>query len=146
MEYFLVHTCTAQNRLEIKWVEFKIFRAILTYPHKKLSWKNNNKQNSLEKTNSTCLDTYYCLELHGPKINIMMFKVVSGPSDIQFPPNVLFTRREGNRQFHPKKVIQVGAKTNKYQHSFIARKIRDWNSLPNSVIEKQSCAFTRCHF
>ena len=71
-----------------------------------------------------------------------MFKVVSGPSDIQFPPNVLFTRRQGNRQFHPKKVIQVGAKTNKYQHSFIARKIRDWNSLPNSVIEKQSCAFT----
>ena len=32
---------------------------------------------------------------------------------------------------------QVGAETNKYQHSFIARKIRDWNSLPNSVIEKQ---------
>ena len=46
-EYFVVHTCTAQNRLKIKWVEFKIFRAILTHPHKKLSWKNNNKQNSL---------------------------------------------------------------------------------------------------
>ena len=67
-----------------------------------------------------------------------MFKVVSGLSATQFPPYILFKRRQGTRQFHLKKFIQVGAKTNKYQHSFIARTIRDWNSLPSSVIEKQS--------
>ena len=33
---------------------------------------------------------------------------------------------------------QVSAKTNKYQHNFIASTIRDWNSLPNRVIEEQS--------
>ena len=68
----------------------------------------------------------------------IMFKVVSGLSTIQFPPFILFKRRQGTRQFHLKKFIQVGAKTNKYQHSFIARTIRGWNSLPSSVIEKQS--------
>ena len=67
-----------------------------------------------------------------------MFKVVSGLSATQFPPHILFKRRQGTRQFHLKNFIQVGAKTNKYQHSFIARTIRGWNSLPSSVIEKQS--------
>ena len=80
----------------------------------------------------------------------MMFKVVSGLSAIQFSPYLYYLKEDralGNS--HPKKVIQVGAKTNKYQHSFIARTIRDWNSLPNSVIEKQSVdAFKKavmCH-
>ena len=78
-----------------------------------------------------------------------MFKVVSGLSATQFPPYILFKRRQGTRQSHLKKFIQVDAKTNKYQHSFIARTIRDWNSLPSSVIEKQSVeAFKKtvmCH-
>ena len=67
-----------------------------------------------------------------------MFKLVSGLTATQFPSYILFKRRQGTRQFHLKKFIQVGAKTNKYQHSFIARTIRGWNSLPSSVIEKQS--------
>ena len=41
-----------------------------------------------------------------------------------------FKRRQSTRQFHPKKFIQVSSKANKNQHSFIAHKIRDWNSLP----------------
>ena len=56
---------------------------------------------------------------------------------------MLFKRRQGTRQFHPKKFIQVKLRNqlrNQYQHGFIACKIRDWNSLPNSVIEKQSCS------
>lgn len=35
--------------------------------------------------------------------------------------------------------VQVSAKCNKYQwYSFIARTVRDWNSLANKVIEQQS--------
>ena len=45
-------------------------------------------------------------------------QVVSSLSAIQFPPYILFKRRQGIRQFHPK--------------------TRDWNSLPNSAIVKQS--------
>ena len=68
----------------------------------------------------------------------MMFIVVSSLSAMQFLPHILLKRRQGTKQFHPTKFIQVSAKTNKYQHSFIARTIRDWNSLPNSVIKKHS--------
>ena len=48
----------------------------------------------------------------------MMFKVVSGLSAIQFPPYLYYLKGDralGNS--HPKKFIQVGAKTNKYQQS-----------------------------
>ena len=38
-----------------------------------------------------------------------MFKVVSGLSATQFPPYILFKRRQGTRQFHLKKFIHVGA-------------------------------------
>ena len=68
-------------------------------------------------------------------------KWLSSLSATQFPPYILFKRRQGSRQFHPTKFIQLGARTNKYQNSFVARTIRDWNCLPNrsnSVIEKQS--------
>ena len=32
----------------------------------------------------------------------------------------------------------VGAKINKYKHSFLPQTIREWNSLPNFIIEQQS--------
>ena len=41
-----------------------------------------------------------------------MFKVVSGLSATQFPPYILFKRRQGTRQFHLKKFIQVQTNTN----------------------------------
>ena len=47
-------------------------------------------------------------------------------------------KRQGTRQFHPKKFIEVGVKTNKYKHSFLAHTIGDWNSPPNHVIEEPS--------
>lgn len=44
---------------------------------------------------------------------------------------------------------QVSAKKNKYHHTFIASTIRDWNSLPNRVVEEQSVEAlkkaARCH-
>ena len=48
----------------------------------------------------------------------MMFKIVSGLSAIQCPPYLYYLKGDrtlGNS--HPKKFIQVGAKTNKYQQS-----------------------------
>ena len=68
----------------------------------------------------------------------MMFQVVSGQSAVQIPSYITQKKRQGTRQFHPKKFIEVGARTNKYKHSFLAQTIRDWNSLPNHVIEEPS--------
>ena len=42
-----------------------------------------------------------------------MSKVVSSLSAIQVPPYILFKRRQGIRQFHPKTFIQVDAKKKK---------------------------------
>ena len=65
-EYLLIYT--AQNRLKIKrgswWVEFNIFRAILT---KFFLKEQYNKQTLLfniylSKGNSVYLKTYYCLK------------------------------------------------------------------------------------
>ena len=64
----------------------------------------------------------------------MMFQVISGQS----------VERQGTRQYHPKKFVEVGARTNRYKHSFLARKIRDWNSLLNKIInEKTGEAFKK---
>ena len=64
----------------------------------------------------------------------MMFKVVSGQSAMQIPSYIIQKKRQGTRQFHPKKFIEA----NKYKHSFLAQTIRDWNSLPNHILEEQS--------
>ena len=73
----------------------------------------------------------------------MMFKMISGLRAIQPGRYILFKRRRGTGQFHPEKFIQVSAKTNKCQHSFIARTIRDWNCLPNCVIESSQWRFSK---
>ena len=59
----------------------------------------------------------------------MMFKVVSGLSAIKFPPLCRKGDRVLDNSSLRSKFIhrQVGAKTNTYQHSFIARTIKDWN-------------------
>ena len=68
----------------------------------------------------------------------MMIKVVSGQSTVQIPSYITQKKGQDTRQFHAKKFIEVGAKTNKYKHSFLAQTIRAWNSLPNHIIEEQS--------
>ena len=73
----------------------------------------------------------------------MMFKMISGLWAIQPRRYILFKRRRGTGQFHSEKFIQVSAKTNKCQHSFIARTIRDWYSLPNCVIESSQWRFSK---
>ena len=68
----------------------------------------------------------------------MIFKVVSGQSVVQIPSYITQKKQQSTRQSLPKKFIEVGAKINKYKHSFLAQTIRDLNSLPNHIIEEQS--------
>ena len=68
----------------------------------------------------------------------MIFKVVSSLLAIQFPPYILFKRRQGIRQFHPKTFIQDGAKKKQQISTKFYCKYNQRLELPNSVIEKQS--------
>ena len=80
-------------------------------------------------------------------LHTIMFKVVSGLSAIQFPPYILFKRRQGTRRFHPNKFIQVGANTNKYQSVLL--QIQSQTGTPYQMVSylksSQSEAFKKAH-
>ena len=80
-------------------------------------------------------------------LHTIMFKVVSGLSAIQFPPYTLFKRRQGTRRFHPKKFIQVGSNTNKYQSVLL--QIQSQTGTPYQMVSylksSQSEAFKKAH-
>ena len=80
-------------------------------------------------------------------LHTIMFKVVSGLSAIQFPPYILFKRRQGTRRFHPNKFIQVGANTNKYQSVLL--QIQSQTGTPYEMVSylksSQSEAFKKAH-
>ena len=80
-------------------------------------------------------------------LHTIMFKVVSGLSAIQFPPYILFKRRQGTRLFHPKKFIHVGANTNKYQSVLL--QIQSQTGTPYQMVSylksSQSEAFKKAH-
>ena len=59
----------------------------------------------------------------------MMFKVVSGHQLHWFPPCIRFKRRQGTKQFHPKKFFQVNAKTNKYSNTVLLQVQSDTGNL-----------------
>ena len=80
-------------------------------------------------------------------LHTIMFKVVSGLSAIQFPPYILFKRRQGTRRFHPNKFIQVDANTNKYQSVLL--QIQSQTGTPYQMVSylksSQSEAFKKAH-
>ena len=67
-----------------------------------------------------------------------MFKVVSGHQLYWFPPCIRFKRRQGTRQFHPKKFFQVNAKTNKYSNAVLLHVQSDTGNLYKVVSLKSS--------
>ena len=66
------------------------------------------------------------------------FKVVSGHQLYPFPPCIWFKRRQGTRQFHPKKFFQVNAKTNKYSNAVLLHVQSDTGNLYKVVSLKSS--------
>ena len=82
-------------------------------------------------------------------LHTIMFKVVSGLSAIQFPPYILFKRRQGTRWFHPKKFIQVGANTNKYNQFYcrynhrlelLTKWCHTWKAVSRRLSKRPTCA------
>ena len=66
---------------------------------------------------------------------------VSSQSAIQFPPYILFKRRQGIRQFHSKTFIQVGAKTSKiikYQHSYVLLQVQSETGTSYKIVSLKS--------
>ena len=63
-----------------------------------------------------------------------LHKVVHNESPIILPPGIQFTQRV-TRQNHARRFIRLSSSQSYYQLSFFPRTIKDWNSLPNNIID-----------
>ena len=65
------------------------------------------------------------------------YKGINNLSGLSIPPYFLSTQRS-TRHHHTHHFIQPSTQTSYYQHSYFPRTIKDWNSLPVSVIESET--------
>ena len=42
------------------------------------------------------------------------------------------------RSFHPKRFINLGSKSNTYRCSFFIKTVKEWNELPDELIEQET--------
>ena len=65
------------------------------------------------------------------------YKGINNLSGLSIPPYFLPTQRS-TRHHHTHHFIQPSTRSSYYQHAFFPRTIKDWNSLPVSVIESEN--------
>ena len=65
---------------------------------------------------------------------IIFYKIVNGLISIELPPYIQKPTRV-TRSYHPKRFINMSSSSNTYKFSFYTRTIKDWNLLPDYVIE-----------
>ena len=53
-------------------------------------------------------------------------------------PDYIKTRCRTTRSQHQQRFMHLGSNTDMYKHSFFARTLRDWDALPNNIIELPS--------
>ena len=68
----------------------------------------------------------------------MLLKIVFGMNKLNFDDLFEFTKCNSTRANHPYKLYVKPAKCNPYKYSFPIRIVRDWNSLPGSIVEAGS--------
>ena len=66
------------------------------------------------------------------------YKIVFGINKLNFDDLFEFTKCNSTRANHPYKLYLKPAKCNPYKYSFPIRIVRDWNSLPRSIVEAGS--------
>ena len=64
----------------------------------------------------------------------MFYKSIYHLTAVQLPPYFLRTQ-QSTRQYHPLHFIVPSTNCDYYKYSFFPRAIRDWNNLPNDLIE-----------
>ena len=66
------------------------------------------------------------------------YKIVFGMNKLNFDDLFEITKCNSTRANHPYKLYVKPAKCNPYKYSFPIRIVRDWNSLPGSIVEAGS--------
>ena len=65
----------------------------------------------------------------------ILHKAVHGQAAIRIPPTFHLRQNSSTRNYHPKKYININTSTNVYKNSFFPRSIKDWNDLPDHLLE-----------
>ena len=69
---------------------------------------------------------------------VVCYKIVFGMNKLNFDDLLEFTKCNATCANHPYKLYVKPAKRNPYKYSFPIRIVRDWNSLPGSIVEAGS--------
>ena len=63
-----------------------------------------------------------------------LYKIVNGNRAVEIP-NYFRQKERQTRNYHPLKFINAGCRTNIYKYSFFPRSVKEWNELPETIIE-----------
>ena len=53
-------------------------------------------------------------------------------------PDYVQKKTRVTRSFHPKRFINLGSKSNAYKYSFFTKTVKEWNGLPDELIEQET--------
>ena len=62
------------------------------------------------------------------------YKIVNGTLAVEIP-NYFRQKERQTRNYRPIKFINAGCRTNVYKYSFFPRSFKEWNELPETIIE-----------
>ena len=63
-----------------------------------------------------------------------LYKIVNGNRAVEIP-NYFRQKERQTRVYHSLKFINAGCRTNIYKYSFFPRSVKEWNELPETIIE-----------
>ena len=63
-----------------------------------------------------------------------LYKIVNCTLKVEIP-NYFSQKERQTRNYHPLKFINAGCRTNIYKYNFFPRSVKEWNELPETIIE-----------
>ena len=64
-----------------------------------------------------------------------LYKIVNAGTRAVEIPNYFRQKERQTRNYHPLKFINAACRTNIYKYSFFPRSVKEWNELPETIIE-----------
>ena len=68
----------------------------------------------------------------------MMYKIVNDQGCPVQIPDYVQKKTRVTRSFHPKRFTNLGSKSNTYKYIFFIKTVKEWNGLPDELIEQET--------
>ena len=73
----------------------------------------------------------------------LLHKTLHGKASLDVPPHVIHKQDQRTRGSHPLKFLRPHSKCDEYKYSYWPRTIKDWNSLPPSLLDIENTQLFR---